>query len=191
MKRNTQDQRKQVKKNEIMNIAESYRDERGNIDLAKLRIEKPKVYAKISYYFGSIDGFMAEINNESAENLDSVKPSTIRNKLAFERLSYLRIDKERSFEELGTQYDKTRMYMSKLYRDLEENLNDADVGTTLSRPVVRNQLAFEMLVYLIDEKKMSFEEIASKYDVPADYVERLYNDWKKLFKMTMKEVAVV
>lgn len=189
----TQEEKRFAKRKEIMDIAEKFRDERGNLDLSQLRQNKPKVYASISYYFGSIDQFMVDVNADktSSVELSSVKPTAIRNQLAFERLNHLRVEKDLSFDVLGKQYDKSRMYMSKLYRDLEVNLKDADVGTTLSRPVVRNQLAFEMLDYLIKNKKMSFEDIAKKYDVPAEYVERLYNDWKKLFTVNNLVAAVV
>lgn len=174
----TQADKKQAKKQEIIKVAEQFRDERGNIDLAKMRTEQGKVYSKISYYFGNIDNFMAEANN--GESIQFNASSAIRNQLAFKRISYLRDEKKLSYEELGQMYDKTRMYMSKLYRSLEIEKNDADVGTTLSRPVVRNQLAFEALYELIANGR-TFKEIEKEYNVSAEYAERLYTDWEKLF----------
>lgn len=124
----TREEKKQQRRNEIIEVAETYRDSKGNIDLSKLRNEKPKVYSKIPYYFNNIDEFLVNMNSDRSEDNNaagtSLNRAVVRNELAFDMLKYLRYEKKMSLDEIGKKYDVSKMYISRLFRDLEKVFGD-------------------------------------------------------------------
>lgn len=118
------EERREKRKKELLELAEKYRDKNGNIDLTALRKENPRMYSKIPYYFNNIESFLLALNSDySKHNIGfgtSMNRAVVRNKLAFDMLNYLREEKKLSYEEIGQMYGVSRMYISKLYRELEK-----------------------------------------------------------------------
>lgn len=180
---------------EIRRVAETYRNENGVIDLSKLRNEQSNIYSKISYHFGTINGFLADMENyknPSAQPANFVVTrEAIRNRLTWDRLKELR-DKNgdnMTFDEIGLMYGKSKVYMARLYKDLESifatdsNAISPEAGTTVNRGVIRNRLAWDRLynLHAADGENMSFDDIGLMYDKPGKYMEIFYNDFEKVF----------
>lgn len=186
---------KEDPKTEIRRVAETYRNENGVINLSKLRNEQLNIYSKISYHFGSINGFLADMENYKNPNVDNkdfvVTREVIRNRLTWDRLQELR-DKNgdnMTFDEIGLMYGKSKVYMARLYKDLEsvfasdDNVINPESGTTLNRGVIRNRLAWDRLFNLHspEGEDMTFEDIGLMYGKTGEYMEIFYKDFEKVF----------
>jgi YesN/AraC family two-component response regulator len=117
-------------RNRIMNTAVQYRDERGNVDLKKMRSDHPRIYSRIPYYFNDVDNFLVQMENFEGEHKKvwestpeagtTIGRQIIRNKLAYEHLKYLRHEKNLTLDDIGQLYGVSKMYISKLYRELDK-----------------------------------------------------------------------
>lgn len=118
------EEKREQKRSEIIAVMKTYADENGNIDLTKLRTEVPKVYARISYYFGSID--QALIEAQGGNSGAPVNRMTLRNQLAHDHLKYLKEDLKLTFEEIGNRYGVTRAHVSQLSKSLEKTFGNKE-----------------------------------------------------------------
>lgn len=122
----TRSERHEEKKMEIIEFMKQYKDENGNVDLSRLRKEEPKVYAKIPYYFGSIDQAVIELLTDSSEEIKlsakgaTINRKTMRNQLAFDMLNILR--EKYTLEEIGKMYGVSRAHVNQLYQSLAKSL---------------------------------------------------------------------
>lgn len=118
----TREQKRQMKKQEIIDIMTQYKDENGGIDLSALRKEDNKTYNKISYYFGSIDNALAEcgvmnvVPSNSSDKGASLSRKTLRNELAYDMIATLR--KNHTLEEIAQRYGCTRAHVNQLFKSL-------------------------------------------------------------------------
>lgn len=122
---------REAKRQEILAVAKNYKDEStGTINLTQLREDHKTIYDKISYYFQGMDNFLKEIDaiRSNQEAGISANKKIVRNKLAYDMLVHLREDKKMSFEEIGNQYDVSKMYMSKLFRELKELFDNEETA---------------------------------------------------------------
>lgn len=122
------EQKREDKRQEILAIAQGYKDQTGGINLAKLKEDHATIYPKISYYFQGMDNFLKAMGVVKT-NLDagiSVNKNIVRNRLAYDMLVHLREDQKMSFEAIGKKYNVSKMYMSKLFREMKE-LFDNDI----------------------------------------------------------------
>ncbi|MNL99724.1 hypothetical protein D3C76_02110 [compost metagenome] len=110
------EEKREQKRSEIIAVMKQYADENGNIDLTKLRMEAPKVYARISYYFGSID--QALIEAQGGTSGAPINRMTLRNQLAHDHIKYLREERKMTLEEIGGIYGVTRAHVNQLYKAL-------------------------------------------------------------------------
>lgn len=120
--------KRERKRREILEVMRAYRDQYGNVDLTKLRRERPNVYSRISYYFGSIDGALEEFINAEEGNAiparasrgSSVNRLTLRNQLAYDMLEYLR--RELTLEDIAVRYGVSRAYVNQLHQSLKRSV---------------------------------------------------------------------
>jgi hypothetical protein len=128
--------RREQKKNEIKEVMKRYQDEHGNVDLTKLRLEEPKVYRKIPYYFKSIDNALAEFNGVAAVSPipnkgGSINRLTLRNQLAWDMLKELR--EKHTLEEISSRYGVSRAHVNQLYQALSKSIganeNEEEIET--------------------------------------------------------------
>lgn len=86
---------------------------------------------------------------------------------------------------------KLRQDMPKVYAripyyfgNIDQALIEANGGTSgapVNRLTLRNQLAYDMLKYMREEKRMTLEEIGQKYGVTRAHVNQLYQSLGKTF----------
>lgn len=90
------------------------------VDLSKMRKEDRASYSKISYYYGSIDGMLQELELESKNKKHtggSLEKPSVRNKLAYDMLNELL--KDHTMEQIANIYGCSRMHVSQLLKSLK------------------------------------------------------------------------
>lgn len=109
------------KKQEILDLMSQYRDEHGNVDMTKFREEQSSAYARIPYYFKTVEGALQALNVGLTGEVAKGSPTnklTLRNSLAYDRLVELR--KTHTLEEIGNMYGGvSRAHVRQLFESLE------------------------------------------------------------------------
>lgn len=104
---------------EIQEIMRKYRDDRGVVDMTKLRNEDPGTYSIITYHFGSIQDAIDSLSDEQHESASmggTMARQTLRNHLAFHHLKELR--KNHTLDEIATKYGYSKVMVGKLEKEL-------------------------------------------------------------------------
>jgi hypothetical protein len=134
-----------IVKQEILNVMSKYKDEYGNVDTSKFREEHKDQYSKIPYYFGNIENalialrennpnIVIESSNKEKDSGGPTNRATLRNKLAYSHLLYLR--KNHTFEEIGQMYGGvSRAHVRQLMESLE-----ASVGHLVNKDEEKKQI---------------------------------------------------
>ena len=113
--------RQTQKKQEILDLMSKYKDEHGNVDMTKFREEQTSAYARIPYYFKSVEGALQALNSGLSSEVSKGSPTnklTLRNSLAYDKLVELR--KNHTLEEIGNMYGGvSKAYVRQLFESLE------------------------------------------------------------------------
>lgn len=93
--------------------------------------------------------------------------------------SRLRKERPDMYTKIPYHFGNINNFISHMNDGINENLEGA--GTTMNRDVVRNRLAYDRLKDLYEVDKMTWANIGLMYGVSKVYVNRLYNDLKRVF----------
>lgn len=107
---------KENKKQELIQEINKY-VENSIFDISKFRLEKPKLYATLPYYFGSIDKMLAQLGLVKIQKSQSKNKVTLRNRLAYDYLKQLR--ENYTLEQISKKYDCSRSLINQQYQALE------------------------------------------------------------------------
>lgn len=132
-----QNERRNQKKNEIIETMQQYRDEHGNIDLGRLRKEDRSTYNLISYYFVNIDNALIAAGSSNSEYSKEVAKGapvnrkTLRNELAYDMLAELR--GKHTLEEIAQRYGCSRAHVNQLFQSLSNSVGALTEKETSSK----------------------------------------------------------
>lgn len=107
---------KQKKKDEIKEVILKYVKD-GVLDISKFRKENKSIYSTISYYYGSINNMLDELNLIKVQKIKNKSNVTFRNRLAYDMLCELR--KEHTMEQIAKMYGVSRALVNQLHQSLD------------------------------------------------------------------------
>jgi len=86
-------------------------------DISKFRLEKPKLYATLPYYFGGIDNMLTQLGLVKIQKSQSKHKVTFRNRLAYDYLKQLR--ESYTLEQIAAKYGCSRSLINQQFQALE------------------------------------------------------------------------
>jgi len=124
----TQNEKREQKKQEIIEEMMKFKDEYGNIDLTRLRKENDKLYNRISYYFKGMDNALMAAGATGKGGSNSSEPATgapvnrktLRNELAYDMLVQLR--EKHTLEDIAQRYGCSRAHVNQLFQSLSKTV---------------------------------------------------------------------
>lgn len=112
------------KKQEIIDLVKEYTTD-NIFDITRFRKDHPKLYSSISYYFGSINSLLEELQVVKIQKAQQSNRVTLRNRLAYEMLVELR--KTHTYESIAQKYNVSRSSISQLFQALELSIKVEDL----------------------------------------------------------------
>jgi hypothetical protein len=113
-------------KNAIVELAKTYLEKDGKINMSAFRKENPSIYTRLHYYFNGIDGLIKEVSPQTLEDSSRksngrgcpVNGNSVRNELAYDMLLLLR--KNMTLHEIGQIYGVSRAHIHQLLHAIEK-----------------------------------------------------------------------
>lgn len=110
---------KEKKKQELKLIINKYVNN-NVLDITTFRLENPKLYTSIPYYFGTVTKMLDELGLIKIQKTAGKNNLTFRNRLAYDRISELR--KDHTLEEIANMYGVTRALVNQLFQALDVSI---------------------------------------------------------------------
>ncbi|MDF2534121.1 MAG: hypothetical protein K0R18_278 [Bacillales bacterium] len=91
------------------------------------------------------------------------------------------IDLTKFRQEMPKVYSRISYYFKSIDQALVEANGGGTAGAPINRMTLRNQLAYDYIKFLREEKKQTLEEIGNRYGVSRAHVNQLYQSLGKTF----------